>query len=379
VKAREIVFELPRSCVLSAAAASASALGRAAAAAAVSDELVLWLWMCQGREVSDHPFHAYLASLPSEDPTVSSWPAELRAGFEGTNLGAALAESEARMQSYDAIVESLCSGDHAEALGPREMFSPEKLRWARGMYLSRRFPARYAADAPASGDGGSTTGDAAHGALGCMVPLLDLLNHKDGLEVKIEVAGSSLRFLAGEDVCAGAEVFNNYGERSNEELLFAHGFALEKANAADTYALKLARANADGGAPVHTVYHVRRVAEGGIPSALWLALSGEDEAEAGEEAEIEVGEEGAMTLYRALASKYRALETSDASVPELSAGEDWRWRHVRAYRGGLQDILEEALESVQAILAGTEANGEEDEDGEEEEDEDEDEDEDAED
>jgi hypothetical protein len=74
-----------------------------------------------------------------------------------------------------------------------------------------------------------------------MLPLLDLLNHS--YETKIDWTGTSLGVsfncgLQSNGVKAGKEVFNNYGNKSNEELMMVHGFAMSN-NLHDSYGLQL--------------------------------------------------------------------------------------------------------------------------------------------
>ena len=59
-----------------------------------------------------------------------------------------------------------------------------------------------------------------------LLPLFDLLNHNPATRIAWLADGARVSFVSEEWVGAGSEVFNNYGARPNEELLFSHGFAL---------------------------------------------------------------------------------------------------------------------------------------------------------
>lgn len=68
-----------------------------------------------------------------------------------------------------------------------------------------------------------------------LVPIVDLLNHSPTAKVSWAVGSGVFRL---ETTADGGEVFNNYGQKGNEELLLAYGFCLE-GNPADLVALKI--------------------------------------------------------------------------------------------------------------------------------------------
>ena len=59
-----------------------------------------------------------------------------------------------------------------------------------------------------------------------LLPLLDLLNHRDGARVRLERSEKAWRLVADDAYAAGGEVFNSYGARGNLELLLNYGFAV---------------------------------------------------------------------------------------------------------------------------------------------------------
>lgn len=70
-----------------------------------------------------------------------------------------------------------------------------------------------------------------------LLPVVDLLNHNP--KAKAEWCCVDGEFLFQSDgVSKGEEIFNNYGQKGNEELLLAYGFAIEN-NTADSAALKI--------------------------------------------------------------------------------------------------------------------------------------------
>ncbi|KAG5418345.1 hypothetical protein I9W82_003873 [Candida metapsilosis] len=70
-----------------------------------------------------------------------------------------------------------------------------------------------------------------------LLPVVDLLNHNAKAQVEWGCADGGF-FFQGKNSTKGEEVFNNYGQKGNEELLLAYGFAIEN-NSADSAALKI--------------------------------------------------------------------------------------------------------------------------------------------
>lgn len=62
-----------------------------------------------------------------------------------------------------------------------------------------------------------------------LFPIVDLLNHRNNTKVEwaADYKASALTFSTKETLNEGDELFNNYGDKSNEELLLGYGFALE--------------------------------------------------------------------------------------------------------------------------------------------------------
>ena len=63
---------------------------------------------------------------------------------------------------------------------------------------------------------------------GCLVPLLDYCNHRNGSLHAVGVEGDAVVLRAGLAVNAGDEVLLNYGAKGNGELLRCHGFVARK-------------------------------------------------------------------------------------------------------------------------------------------------------
>ncbi|KAL6942395.1 hypothetical protein ACO0QE_003570 [Hanseniaspora vineae] len=77
-----------------------------------------------------------------------------------------------------------------------------------------------------------------------LVPFVDLLNHNPSARVEWSNTQTRANHVNGFNVkcestfSRGDEIFNNYGIKSNEELLFGYGFVIEN-NTADYFSLKL--------------------------------------------------------------------------------------------------------------------------------------------
>jgi hypothetical protein len=89
------------------------------------------------------------------------------------------------------------------------------------------------ADAPgdaegAFGDGARDGEEHAAGNLGCMLPMYDMFDHKVGQAIGWEAGCGGVRFRCRTSPCvpAGSPLYNNYGPKGNQELLFTYGFAV---------------------------------------------------------------------------------------------------------------------------------------------------------
>ena len=324
----ETIASIPATCVMSVGRSAASAVGRAcnALSSPPSPEYVLWLDMALGRRDESHASHPYLAALPKDAPDVASWTAKMLASLAGTDVGAAaVASNEALAAEHDRIQALLT---HRVPLA--------EIRWARGCYLSRRFPPRLL-DAAAP-----TTG-----APGILLPFFDLLNHGKGTEIEWRGDGKSVAFAAGADgILPNAEIFNNYGAKANDELLVAHGFALEN-NEHDRVALKMTVASGDSRKTLGPFYLLRG---GDFPRELWRALADPSEtASSDSDSPPEIDAESVEVLLATLERKlapFKRSETADAKAA-LGAG---RSASVAFYRIGQREILEDAVEALRSML-----------------------------
>ena len=327
----EAIASIPATCVMSVGRSAASAVGRAcnALSSPPSPEYVLWLDMALGRRDESHASHPYLAALPKEAPDVASWTTEELALLAGTDVGAAAMASNEALAAEHARVQAL--------LGPAYEVPLAEMRWARGCYLSRRFPPRLLdAAAPSTG------------APGILLPFFDLLNHGAGTEIEWRGDGTSVAFAAGAAIAPNSEIFNNYGSKASDELLLAHGFALEN-NEHDRVALKMTVASGDGRRTLGPFY-LRR--GGDFPRALWRALADPtgDPVSSDSDSPPEIDAEAVEVLLATLERKLAPFTASKTADAEAARGVVGRPASVAFYRIGQRKILEDAVEALRSML-----------------------------
>ncbi|CAN3475952.1 protein-lysine N-methyltransferase Efm1p [Diutina catenulata] len=213
----------------------------------------LKLWLTRERTNPASDYAPYLQILPNANAINSplTWSPQDQELLKGTNLGASLKDHLAALieewwESVGRLPESALPSDHflnqkfyyeAKFFTPDDMYAYLRdadpanwtgfaaYLWASLIIKSRAFPARFAGDLYPNVQPGD-----------CMLlPVIDLLNHKPNASVDWVVANRKFTFSS--DVTAG-EVFNNYGHKSNEELLFGYGFVLEN-NKADRALVKI--------------------------------------------------------------------------------------------------------------------------------------------
>ena len=421
-----LIAKIPQKCVLNSDKALASDIGRACVAANpnCTDEFVLILWLAIGRVDPSHPFHIYISSLPPEPISPLAWDKSLVDGpsqLGRTNLGRAiLSHQEMITVEYAALLQSLKK--MFPSMVPQAC-NTDLLAWAHDMYVSRRFPAELGMFAIDSTDGvGENTSagkgepetrlasaDASEGAqpkpsshlpprrplqhtcsrftesLGIMLPVFDILNHKYNQDIVWSGDESGVSFRNGSSVSSGiskhSEIFNNYGNKSNESLMMAHGFSLYN-NLHDSYGLKLLMRDSsdpDGKPVCLGVFHLLRaenpdVVSGHdeqIPSSLWRAITNAQEFSpspsrvnslATEPAPISIGVEDVELLSKTVQSRLQPFAATKSADIALSAAnfeksqehvsmDDMRRIFISRYRDGQRRVLEDALQTLSQMIS----------------------------
>ena len=254
VKEGENIFSIPIKCLMHPAVAFEDPQYGAALAAlsledGVDDRSILVFFLAIERERgASSRWAPYVNSLPAEVPSPLAWSdAELR-HLAGTRLeGAVKIHREALRQQSEVYVPSLLarlrkqldllvassSVDVVESRRASEAdilevakraLTPERVAWSRSCVWSRAFSLYIL--------GIKTT---------ALVPLGDMLDHspRARVEWRTDDAAGTFSIVSHQTVPAGNTVYNNYGAKSNEELLLGYGFVLEP-NTADTLYVQLA-------------------------------------------------------------------------------------------------------------------------------------------
>lgn len=168
----------------------------------------------------------YINSLPLVFPSPLGWSRTELLSLAGTRLeGASRIQHTALQQQIDVfavhflasvrsyLASSSISTTHvAEALGLVEQaLTRGNLTWARGCVWSRAFSLFL--------DGGKST---------VMLPLGDILDHSPRAKVEwlTDEDVGTISVVSHDNILAGNVIYNNYGWKSNEELILGYGFFL---------------------------------------------------------------------------------------------------------------------------------------------------------
>ncbi|RUP44731.1 hypothetical protein BC936DRAFT_149074 [Jimgerdemannia flammicorona] len=160
-------------------------------------------------------YHPYLQVIPREIMTAMRFGDDDMLFLSGTNLENGAKERREKLrEEFDHIVHHMPDGLDADTLD-----WPAFL-WAYTAISSRAFPHKLL----------DPTSEAAGEA---MFPLADSMNHRPRTKVTWRSQGGAaskdgvLELIAGEEVGAGEQLYNNYGPKSNEELLLGYGFCFK--------------------------------------------------------------------------------------------------------------------------------------------------------
>lgn len=184
-------------------------------------------------------YKQYIDALPKQLDSPIFWSEEEQEWLRGSNVfGEIAVKVEQWRQEWEVLRTSVFAStgkvdglvfedeDGNEGGGA---YGFEAYKWACGIFMSRAFPARVVYTSPQDQ------------TLTMLVPGVDALNHKPRAAVLWDgtsgVGGFTVSVCA--PVAAGAEVFNNYGPKSNEELLLGYGFCCDDAVDFDAVLLKL--------------------------------------------------------------------------------------------------------------------------------------------
>ena len=149
-------------------------------------ELLVWLYMSEESRNSLSHFGPYLRSLDRQHlPTAVRWDEDLLEALAGTNLAASLADIFPSIANNAQLVRRIAESPSSEIdLSPvLDAGTEDDLLWARSHYLSRRYPARFGGDEECyAGQLKLQSREKGLANMGCLCPLLDILNHKSEVE-----------------------------------------------------------------------------------------------------------------------------------------------------------------------------------------------------
>ncbi|KAF9134056.1 hypothetical protein BGW39_008275 [Mortierella sp. 14UC] len=163
-------------------------------------------------------YKPYLDMIPDRIHTALAFDEQEMERLRGTNAFMAVKELQESLRAqYDKTMEVVGSDLKVE-----DGFTWERFLWAKTVVSSRTFPA-------------SLFGNETEGEI-VLIPLADSANHKSRHKITWLKTTEGLQ-MASAAINKGDQVFNNYGPKSNEELLIGYGFCLED-NADDFVSLK---------------------------------------------------------------------------------------------------------------------------------------------
>lgn len=215
---------------------------------------------------ADSRFRPYLESLPSLSQMSASpylWAPEDLAMLKGSNLGSSLRENITTLVDEWWLIISVLPDSikkpeahfvnmkfyyehrfHTDADLHEYLHSEEgadienwtsfpNYMWASMIVKSRAFPSYLLEHCPSVNKADLCQPDAA-----MLLPVVDLLNHSPKANVSWDCHDDVFDFISHDPSAPGDQVFNNYGQKGNEELLLAYGFCLDD-NSADSVCLKI--------------------------------------------------------------------------------------------------------------------------------------------
>lgn len=341
----------------------------------------------------------YLAALSLIPPDGSSWPQSLRDELKGSNIYAILDasgdnnetmgnvsgavngllvllddmrsrikqmnEQETKSDKDDAAMRILCQEP--------SIFTHESINWARGHFLSRRFPDPRTLSENNNTQQLTTTEPKSHhlagygGKLSVLIPFMDLMNHsfdkKNTCTIQIVTSATGdgqelLEVRSGQVALqAGDELYYCYGEElSNEKLLQGYGFCVPN-NPSDTISLKV---TAKSTAASSCAFSIRRGGVSSIPKEMWGAIAGV--VVDGHEGELEIGSGDLEQLLQYMTDKLEQLNSNSTAkekptLESVSTKEEdgnvlnqERLLYIEIYKKGQREILEELIRDIKVML-----------------------------
>ncbi|KAL2110779.1 hypothetical protein VUR80DRAFT_708 [Thermomyces stellatus] len=175
----------------------------------------------RGRE---SPWWPYIRSLPQPDDPASwtlppFWDKDDRELLEGTNLEVSISKINATLKREFNDAQRLL-GDWEDG----SKFTRPLYNWAYAVFTSRSFmpslvvPSVHELELP--------RGVKSWDDFSVLLPLFDIGNHSITARTIWETEGTGCRLVTRDTYGEGEQVFNNYGMKTNAQLLLAYGFVI---------------------------------------------------------------------------------------------------------------------------------------------------------
>ncbi|KAJ1943815.1 hypothetical protein FBU59_002792, partial [Linderina macrospora] len=166
----------------------------------------------------------YIDVLPKEFSTPVFFSSEEIEFLEGTPAKSSVDEMrEQYRKEYERAVEEV-----GESVIPRSVFTFEAYLWAVAVCTSRSFTDDLVKDHE----------DARTARNAILLPLMDMVNHYPKSKVTWRHGPDGIDLVTEAGLAAGQQALNNYGPKSNEELMLGYGFCIE-GNPFDFFHVKL--------------------------------------------------------------------------------------------------------------------------------------------
>jgi hypothetical protein len=170
------------------------------------EPIMIWLLIEKQNEKS--PWKPYIDVLPASFPEqLSEWTEEELAQLQGTGLAEATASlKKVLAANFESVNEKL-----VKPYIPTLSLTLERYTWAYYVCISRSWTLEI------NGEKDTT-----------LIPLADMFNHQPGVSVgDLNADGTYFSFNASRAFATGEQLYVNYGRKSNYELMFNYGFAVE--------------------------------------------------------------------------------------------------------------------------------------------------------
>lgn len=153
------------------------------------------------------PYHAYIATLPTTFNTPLYWNETDKNWLQGTDL------LDATYDREDAWKEELENVNRSLPPGVKEIDWSSYL-WARTVLSSRSFPSKL-------------LGVPEDQSMPMLLPVVDSLNHQPFTPITWEITQhNAISLISESKIRKEHVVWNNYGPKSNAELIMGYGFTL---------------------------------------------------------------------------------------------------------------------------------------------------------